>query len=221
MKAWVEMSRAEKSAAVRPLLLDGHSYSEIAARLGATSRNAIGTIATALRQKGAIALKPRKSMLEPKSARVQRSPQTPTTSAKKAPAAEKPTAPKRDKLLRKSASGAIDVAPMRGPKNPHHNDFKARAERRASSPGLSPALVAGEPERAIGEPAPASRGLKLVELTASTCKWPHGDPLAEDFRFCGHDVTQAPYCAYHNRLAYTAPTIRHRAEIRSAERKFA
>lgn len=219
MKAWAETNRAEKADQVRPLLLEGLTYSEIAERLGAPSRNAIGTIATALRQRGVLTLKPRKPKPEPRAARAKRVSQI--SAGKKTKAADKPAAPKRDKLLRKNASGTIEVAPMRGPKNPHHNDFKARAEKRAASPGLSPALVAGEPIRAIGEPAPVSRGLKLVELTAHTCKWPNGDPLADDFGFCGHDVTRASYCAYHSRLSYTLPTIRNRAEIRSAERKFA
>ena len=219
MKAWAETNRAEKQEAVRPLLLEGLSYSEIAARLGAPSRNAIGTIATALRQIGALTLKPRKAMAEPRAARVKRAAGTPAKFGK-APK-DKPTAPKSDKLLRKNAAGSIEVAPMRGANNPHYNDFKARAEKRAASPGLSPALVAGDPIRDIGEQPPVSRRLKLVELTSETCKWPHGDPLADDFGFCGHNVSGATYCAYHGRLAYTLPTTRHRAEITSAERKFA
>lgn len=214
MTAWVDMNRREKEAAVQPLLVKGLTYSEIAEQLGATSRNAIGTIATSLREKGALSLKPRTSSPEPKAAREKR--------AAKTPAKVAPKTPKRDKVLRKSAAGSVEVAPMRGPNNPHPFDFKARAEQRASSPGLAPALIAGVPIRPVDDlVGPLSKRLALVDLTSTTCRWPTGDPRAEDFGFCGHDVSDAPYCAYHKRLAHEPPTTRQRAEIRSAERKFA
>ena len=34
---------------------------------------------------------------------------------------------------------------------------------------------------------PMSRRLALTELTDRTCKWPIGDPLKEDFHFCGNE----------------------------------
>jgi len=50
---------------------------------------------------------------------------------------------------------------------------------------------------------PISRRLALTELTERTCKWPIGDPLSEDFHFCGNDAGDSgPYCAYHARLAF-------------------
>jgi len=58
---------------------------------------------------------------------------------------------------------------------------------------------------------PISRNLKLIELTERTCKWPNGDPLAEDFSFCGSDIGDAgPYCNYHSRLAYQPAWERRR-----------
>lgn len=54
--------------------------------------------------------------------------------------------------------------------------------------------------------------LKLVELGERTCKWPIGDPLAEDFAFCGVDVGECgPYCGYHSRLAYQPANERRKA----------
>ena len=54
--------------------------------------------------------------------------------------------------------------------------------------------------------------LKLVELGERTCKWPIGDPLAEDFAFCGNDVGECgPYCTYHSRLAYQPANERRKA----------
>ncbi len=58
---------------------------------------------------------------------------------------------------------------------------------------------------------PISRHLKLVELTERTCKWPNGDPLSEDFHFCGNDAAETgPYCAYHSRIAFQPASERRR-----------
>ena len=58
---------------------------------------------------------------------------------------------------------------------------------------------------------PISRRLQLVELTERTCKWPNGDPLAEDFHFCGNDAPETgPYCAYHSRIAFQPASERRR-----------
>jgi GcrA cell cycle regulator len=59
---------------------------------------------------------------------------------------------------------------------------------------------------------PISRRLRLVELTERTCKWPNGDPLAEDFSFCGTDSAETgPYCKYHAKLAYQPAAERRRS----------
>ena len=54
--------------------------------------------------------------------------------------------------------------------------------------------------------------LQLVELTERTCKWPNGDPLSEDFHFCGNDAAETgPYCKYHARLAFQPASERRRS----------
>ncbi len=59
---------------------------------------------------------------------------------------------------------------------------------------------------------PMSRRLELTELTERTCKWPIGDPLKEEFHFCGNDSPDnSPYCSYHARLAYQPSAERKRA----------
>jgi GcrA cell cycle regulator len=59
---------------------------------------------------------------------------------------------------------------------------------------------------------PVSRHLKLVELSDRTCKWPNGDPLTEDFSFCGNEPGEnGPYCAYHARIAFQPPSERRRS----------
>ena len=59
---------------------------------------------------------------------------------------------------------------------------------------------------------PISRRLELTQLTDRTCKWPIGDPLTDEFHFCGNDAGEAaPYCTYHARLAYQPTGERRRA----------
>ena len=58
---------------------------------------------------------------------------------------------------------------------------------------------------------PISRRLQLVELTERTCKWPNGDPLTEEFHFCGNDAGESgPYCTYHSRIAFQPASERRR-----------
>ena len=59
---------------------------------------------------------------------------------------------------------------------------------------------------------PISRRLQLVQLSERTCKWPNGDPLTEDFSFCGNDAAETgPYCTYHSRIAFQPAAERRRS----------
>lgn len=50
---------------------------------------------------------------------------------------------------------------------------------------------------------PISLNVSLMALNDSMCKWPIGDPGADDFHFCGHkNYNDLPYCEYHSRVAY-------------------
>ncbi|MFD2236176.1 GcrA family cell cycle regulator [Aureimonas populi] len=61
------------------------------------------------------------------------------------------------------------------------------------------------------EIVPISRNLTLVQLSERTCKWPLGDPLSPDFRFCGnHSGDASPYCQYHARIAFQPVSERRR-----------
>jgi GcrA cell cycle regulator len=58
---------------------------------------------------------------------------------------------------------------------------------------------------------PIFRRVPLVRLTERTCKWPLGDPLKEDFCFCGNDSPDtSPYCGFHQKLAYQPSAERRR-----------
>ena len=53
---------------------------------------------------------------------------------------------------------------------------------------------------------PPGFGCTLQELTAETCRWPHGDPIKPGFYFCGAQIVDGfPYCAAHVRAAYLLP----------------
>jgi GcrA cell cycle regulator len=59
---------------------------------------------------------------------------------------------------------------------------------------------------------PISLRLGLTDLTERTCKWPVGDPLKDDFHFCGcESPDSSPYCTYHQRLAYQPVNERRKA----------
>ena len=63
---------------------------------------------------------------------------------------------------------------------------------------------------------PISRQLQLIQLNERTCKWPNGDPLSEDFHFCGNDSAETgPYCRYHSRIAFQPASERRVASASS------
>jgi GcrA cell cycle regulator len=105
-----------------------------------------------------------------------------------------------------------------------------KTERQPSAPGRSPSMpTAGATAlKAFLQPAPRAmplpepKPLRLVDsakdgritilhLSDKTCKWPIGDPMKEDFCFCGHGPREgSPYCEYHARMAYQPPQSRLR-----------
>ena len=57
--------------------------------------------------------------------------------------------------------------------------------------------------------APQGERATIFTLTASTCRWPIGDPSQSDFYFCGaKSASGQPYCDYHAAMAYQAPQPR-------------
>lgn len=98
-------------------------------------------------------------------------------------------------------------APRRRPeplprRNPSHNILAAIAIA-GSEPGLS--------EKLKGE-KPTGAGVKLIDLDETTCRYPKGDPLDENFEFCGgYALKDRPYCSQHCRLAFLPVQSRKRA----------
>ncbi len=105
---------------------------------------------------------------------------------------------------KKAAPGAKTVRPSR--------PLTASIGSVALQTQFEPMLETAPAPRLNSVILPMSRHLKLVELSERTCKWPSGDPLAEEFSFCGHDVGEGgPYCLYHSKLAYQPASERRRS----------
>ena len=58
---------------------------------------------------------------------------------------------------------------------------------------------------------PECERVTIMELRDSMCRWPLGDPVTPEFRFCGGDaVLGLPYCPYHCSIAYQPAQERRR-----------
>lgn len=57
--------------------------------------------------------------------------------------------------------------------------------------------------------------LSIQDLKEDTCRWPVGDPLQDDFHFCGRSAQEGqPYCEYHCNVAFQTPNERRRERTR-------
>ena len=86
---------------------------------------------------------------------------------------------------------------------------RRRPEHVSSSPRRKPRRKRPRPEPPPEPPRPS--GISLLELTNDTCRFPHGEPGAPDFFFCGAPGADLeggrPYCARHARLAYNSGAV--------------
>jgi GcrA cell cycle regulator len=65
------------------------------------------------------------------------------------------------------------------------------------------ALWAKPPLAVTEAPEDSANLCPLFELQQWHCRWPIGDPTAENFGFCGNkQIDSLPYCAAHARMAY-------------------
>ena len=60
---------------------------------------------------------------------------------------------------------------------------------------------------------PPTGRVTILELGATMCRWPLGDPTSAEFRFCGCRATNGlPYCPDHARVAFQPVNDRRRVE---------
>ena len=63
----------------------------------------------------------------------------------------------------------------------------------------------------IANIVPMGPRVSITQLSEATCRWPFGDPSAEDFAYCGSQTkANTPYCPYHARVAYQPLADRRR-----------
>jgi len=169
---------------------DGLSASQIASQLGGISRNAVIGKVHRLKLESRIT-KPAPSEAAQRDA-------VPKTAMSTVSTLAPPPAPPRIVV----ASPAPPVPPRMVP--------ALVAEPIETAP--PPLDAADETTRTTSaEVVPITRNLTLVQLSERTCKWPLGDPLSDEFRFCGnHSRDASPYCAYHARLAFQPASERRR-----------
>lgn len=129
--------------------------------------------------------------------------------------------------LKLSGRGRSNAAPVQK-KKPAQQPVAVAAKPAAKAPTISRAIpvsvgatalqadfqaeVIARPVMRTGDSVvvPISRKLQLVQLNERTCKWPIGDPLQDDFHFCGNEASDSPYCRYHARIAFQPVSERRR-----------
>ncbi|WP_068877293.1 MULTISPECIES: GcrA family cell cycle regulator [unclassified Phenylobacterium] len=90
-----------------------------------------------------------------------------------------------------------------------------RRERRARLPSRPPSckalpsLVAASP----GLPLPQSGLATVVTVRFGQCRWPIGEPLADDFCLCGRPAVRGAYCAPHGSVAYRPVERNHLVKL--------
>ena len=166
----------ERVELLKKLWADGLSASQIAAKLGGVSRNAV--IGKVHRLKLSARAKSTKSAA-PKMKR----PATPRASGGGGAASS-----------RTNAYSGRRTGPMVS------RSMAATALKQDADPHALTALETRPIEDVV---VPIAKRLLLTELNENTCKWPYGDPLTDEFYFCGHATEEnSPYCKYHSKLAF-------------------
>jgi GcrA cell cycle regulator len=173
----------ERVEKLKKLWSEGLSASQIAAQLGGVSRNAVIGKVHRLNLPGRA-----------------KAGGTPASARPKRPAV---TTPRPSNFAARPANAPRQVSRPVGnalTKDEVETDFDVQTEN-------LPVVISGK-----NVVVPMSRKLELTQLTERTCKWPIGDPLNDDFHFCGcESPDNSPYCTYHQRLAYQPSAERRRA----------
>jgi GcrA cell cycle regulator len=176
---WTEQS----VETLKRLALEGRSAAWIAAAIGAPSRSAV------IGKANRIGIKLNG---EPNSAAAGDGlPLQPPSPA--APWGRK-RSPSVAKALRSESSSPADIA-WRAASRARGRALAISCETRRTGRWIYAAAEVGEMRR-IG----------FGQIAEAECRWPLGDPLQEDFVYCGLQVAKGhAYCAGHCRLAYRSP----------------
>ncbi|WP_343313540.1 GcrA family cell cycle regulator [Brucella sp. BE17] len=173
----------ERVELLKKLWSEGLSASQIAAQLGGVSRNAVIGKVHRLKLSG----RGKTTTTAPRSKKVN------TVAATPRPAAQHASGAHTTTMRTATSTRTVGATAL---KMDYDTDVVAEAVIKPASDVV----------------VPISRHLTLLQLSERTCKWPIGDPLNEDFHFCGHESGESsPYCSYHSRLAFQPTSERRRA----------
>ena len=174
----------ERVEKLKKLWAEGLSASQIAAQLGGVSRNAVIGKVHRLNLPGRA-----KAGGAPAAAR-----------APKRTAAPAATAPRNPAFSPRAVARPQAVRPAGIEMTEQDFETETAVEETRYQPAGNNVVV------------PISRRLQLVQLNERTCKWPNGDPLSEDFSFCGNEAGESgPYCGYHSKIAFQPASERRRS----------
>jgi hypothetical protein len=95
------------------------------------------------------------------------------------------------------------------------NKVDEQLQTLTETPAFHENLIAPEAqaEPALPKPIRSSHGKPLIttmDLSASTCRWPFGDPAEPDFHYCGETPRRnGPYCDAHTAASSPASRRNH------------
>jgi len=178
--AWTD----ERVATLKKLWMEGLSASQIAGELGeGVTRNAV--IGKVHRLKLSGRAKPAASAPRARKPR--------TTSAA-------PSTPRRPASSGGAVSGSTSSSAPRRRQAVHAPISGANALQMNTEVDANVALATAQEAEIF---IPVEERVSLMQLNETTCKWPIGDPLNDDFHFCGRDSDEGkPYCEFHSKRAY-------------------
>jgi GcrA cell cycle regulator len=188
--AWTD----DRVLKLRTMWADGHSASQIATALGGVTRNAV------IGKVHRLGLSGRDRTGTGAAAKAAAKPKTP-----KAPRA--PSAARKRTTAKAKAPRKANTARKAPPASKPLVEPASRARNVPSAPRIPQAVrdMAGRPFQAPKEAIKLADGsyATVLTITEHMCKWPLGDPGADDFRFCGRRTEEEePYCTAHSRVAY-------------------
>lgn len=174
---WKETTADWKKDRVEELVKAGFSFSQIAAEIGAPSRNAISTIACNLRTAGRL-----------------------PTQKKRVPA---PVVPKQGRPAKETGAWGSVVGKVKTKLSRPSLDaanIATRVEGRTEAAGL-PVTIS---RAAAFDPLP---GFEPIPFAANSgCKWPVDGLEGPGLMVCGAERSGRHYCADHHRIAYRPRT---------------
>jgi GcrA cell cycle regulator len=117
-------------------------------------------------------------------------------------------------ITRNAVIGKVHRLGLTGRASPHtpgagrpdqRRERRGRLPRRPAPNRSRPPPLAPTPELPLPETGLAT----MASVRRSQCRWPMGEPLADDFCLCGRPAVRGAYCAPHGAVAYQRTDRNH------------